>query len=75
MLKKLQSEGYDTTVYTFGPGTTFGDHSHSVDKKDAILGGQFLFRMGGEEVGYVPCHFPFSLRVSSYKLYRHQKAF
>lgn len=50
MLRKLQKEGYDTTVYTFGPGTVFGDHSHSVDKKDAILGGKFLFRMGGEEV-------------------------
>ena len=50
MLEKLNGEGYDTTVYTFGPGTVFGDHSHSVSKKDAILGGRFLFRMAGEEV-------------------------
>lgn len=50
MLKKLQGEGYDTTVYNFGPGTVFGDHSHQVDKKDAILSGHFLFRMDGEEV-------------------------
>ena len=50
MLEKLQCEGYQTTVYTFGTGTVFGDHSHSVSKKDAILGGRFLFRMGGEEV-------------------------
>lgn len=50
MLRKLQDEGYGTTVYTFGPGTVFGEHSHSMDKKDAILGGKFLFRMGGEEV-------------------------
>ena len=50
MLEKLNGEGYDTTVYTFGPGTVFGDHSHSVCKKDAILGGRFLFRMAGEEV-------------------------
>ncbi len=50
MLDKLQREGYNTTVYTFGPGTSFGDHSHPVDKKDAILGGRFLFRMGGDEV-------------------------
>ncbi|CAL8464281.1 g3816 [Coccomyxa elongata] len=50
MLRKLQDEGYDTTVYTFGPGTVFGEHSHSMDKKDAILGGKFLFRMGGDEV-------------------------
>ncbi len=50
MLEKLQNEGYDTTVYTFGPGTVFGNHSHSVSKKDAILEGRFLFRMDGEEV-------------------------
>ncbi len=50
MLEKLRGEGYDTTVYTFGPGTVFGDHSHPCSKKDAILGGRFLFRMGGEEV-------------------------
>jgi len=53
MLEKLNGEGYDTTVYTFGPGTVFGDHSHSVSKKDAILGGRFLFRMAGEEVWHL----------------------
>ena len=52
MLEKLSSEGCDTTVYTFGPGTVFGNHSHSVSKKDAILQGRFLFRMGGEEVSH-----------------------
>jgi predicted metal-dependent enzyme (double-stranded beta helix superfamily) len=51
MLEKLQREGYDTIVYIFGPGTVFGEHRHQVDKKDAILGGRFLFRMDGEEVG------------------------
>ena len=55
MLEKLDREGYQTTVYTFGPGTVFGDHSHSVSKKDAILGGRFLFRMGGEEVCFNTC--------------------
>ena len=40
MLKKLQAEGYDTITYTFPPGTTFGDHSHSADKKDSILSGR-----------------------------------
>ncbi len=50
MLEKLNNEGYDTTVYTFGPGTVFGNHSHAVSKKDAILEGRFLFRMNGEEV-------------------------
>ena len=49
MIEKLNNEGYDTTVYTFGPGTVFGNHSHSVSKKDAILEGKFLFRMNGEE--------------------------
>lgn len=50
MLKKLHDEGYETIMYTFPPGTTFGDHSHSVSKKDSILSGRFLFRMHGEEV-------------------------
>ena len=40
MLDKLQAEGYDTITYTFPPGTTFGDHSHGVDKKDSILSGR-----------------------------------
>ena len=31
-------------------GCEFGDHTHACDKRDAILSGKFLFRMGGEEV-------------------------
>ena len=31
-------------------GCEFGDHTHSCDKRDAILSGKFFFRMGGEEV-------------------------
>ena len=51
MLNELERQGYSTTVYTFPPGTKFGDHSHGVDKKDSIISGRFLFRMDGEEVG------------------------
>ena len=50
MLSKLRDEGYETIMYTFAPGTAFGDHSHSVAKKDSILSGRFLFRMHGQEV-------------------------
>ena len=41
---------YSTATYTFSPGTVFGDHVHACQKKDAILSGKFLFRMGKEEV-------------------------
>ena len=52
MLSQLREEGYSTTVYTFSPGTRFGDHSHSCEKKDSIIHGDFLFRMDDEEVKY-----------------------
>ena len=40
----LQSKGYNVSRYTYGPGTYFGDHSHSIAKIDAVLSG--IFRMG-----------------------------
>jgi hypothetical protein len=50
MCRYLKQQGYSTTVYRFSPGTEFPDHSHGVSKKDSIISGRFLFRMGGEEV-------------------------
>lgn len=55
MCKHLQSQGFSTTTYTFPTGCVFGDHSHSCDKRDAILSGKFLFRMRGEEVRPASC--------------------
>ena len=53
MLSELKRQGYSTTTYTFPPGCVFGDHSHGVQKQDAILSGRFLFRMEGEEVSLI----------------------
>jgi quercetin dioxygenase-like cupin family protein len=50
MRRKLESKGYSVTRYVYPPGTCFPDHSHQVDKMDAVLCGQFLMQMGGEKV-------------------------
>ncbi|MEJ2552889.1 MAG: cupin domain-containing protein [Gammaproteobacteria bacterium] len=47
---KLRDRGYTVTRYVYPPGTHFPDHSHDVDKIDAVLSGQFLLRMAGRSV-------------------------
>ena len=54
MKKKLSSQGYNYTMYEFGPGTNFPDHSHSISKKDSIISGEFQFSMYGETVVLQP---------------------
>lgn len=54
MRKKLKNQGYNCTQYTFPPGTTFPDHTHDVNKKDAIVSGLFKFTMYGKEVVLKP---------------------
>jgi quercetin dioxygenase-like cupin family protein len=48
MRTKLKQLGYSVTVYTYPPGTSFPDHSHAVDKIDAVLSGQFRMSMNGQ---------------------------
>ncbi|KAL3136325.1 hypothetical protein ABBQ38_005589 [Trebouxia sp. C0009 RCD-2024] len=43
MLKRLKDEGYSGSIYQFPPGTHFGYHTHSCDKKDSIITGRFRF--------------------------------
>lgn len=50
MRKKLERRGYSVTRYIYPPGTYFPDHTHEVDKIDAVLAGQFMMRMAGESV-------------------------
>lgn len=50
MRKKLERRGYSVTRYIYPPGTYFPDHTHEVDKIDAVLAGQFMVRMEGESV-------------------------
>ena len=47
---KLEARGYAVTRYVYPPGTYFPDHSHDVDKIDAVLSGRFLLRMEGRSV-------------------------
>jgi quercetin dioxygenase-like cupin family protein len=39
--KKLERMGYSVSRYFYPPGTYFPDHSHGVDKIDAVVSGTF----------------------------------
>jgi len=45
---KLEARGYQVTRYVYPQGTVFPPHSHSIDKIDAVLSGQFQMRMQGK---------------------------
>ena len=47
--RRLQSEGYSVSRYDYPPGTYFPNHTHSFDKKDAVLRGSFMIRAEGRE--------------------------
>ena len=48
--RKLEQLGYAVNRYVYLPGTHFPPHTHSVDKIDAIVSGEFRITMGGETV-------------------------
>nr|CDS25485.1 nicotinic acetylcholine receptor subunit alpha 8 [Hymenolepis microstoma] len=50
MKAMLEKEGFTVIPYTFSPGTDFPNHTHNVDKKDAITAGKFSFTMHGKTV-------------------------
>jgi quercetin dioxygenase-like cupin family protein len=50
MRRKLEGRGYHVSCYTYSPGTYFPDHSHDVDKIDAVLSGQFRITLSGQSV-------------------------
>ena len=45
--RKLESAGYDVSRYTYPPGTHFPEHSHGVDKIDAVVSGRFELVVDG----------------------------
>lgn len=47
MRRMLESEGYQVTRYRYPPGTFFSEHTHAIDKKDAVLAGRL--RIGTSE--------------------------
>ena len=49
MKKKLENEGFSVVIYSYLPGTSFPEHSHSIDKKDTVISGQFRMTAMGQE--------------------------
>ena len=47
MRQRLQAEGYSVSRYHYPPGTYFPPHTHSVDKKDAVLRGRLKIAWEG----------------------------
>jgi quercetin dioxygenase-like cupin family protein len=48
--RKLERLGGSVTRYVYPPGTVFPDHSHGMDKMDAVLSGRFRIIMEGREI-------------------------
>jgi quercetin dioxygenase-like cupin family protein len=46
--RRLEAEGYDVSRYTYPPGTHFPEHTHRVDKIDAVISGRFELVVSGE---------------------------
>lgn len=44
---RLESLGYRIARYVYEPGTVFPDHTHGVDKIDAVVSGRFRLVVGG----------------------------
>lgn len=44
---KLEGMGYRVARYTYEPGTVFPDHTHGLDKIDAVVSGRFRLVVGG----------------------------
>ena len=44
---KLEALGYRVARYVYDPGTVFPDHTHGVDKIDAVVSGRFRLVVGG----------------------------
>ena len=44
---KLEAFGYRVAKYVYEPGTVFPDHTHGVDKIDAVISGRFRLVVSG----------------------------
>jgi quercetin dioxygenase-like cupin family protein len=50
MRRKLEARGFAVSRYVYPPGTSFPDHTHGIDKIDAVLSGRFRMTVEGREV-------------------------
>ena len=48
--QKMERLGYEVTRYVYAPGTCFPEHTHAVQKMDAVLSGRFRMTMEGRDV-------------------------
>ncbi len=48
--RKLERLGYETSRYNYPPGTYFADHTHGIDKMDAVVSGRFRMIVEGREL-------------------------
>ena len=46
---RLERRGYAVSRYIYAPGTTFQEHTHGVDKIDAVVAGTFRVILEGKE--------------------------
>ena len=47
MRRKLEAAGYLVSRHTYPPGTAFPEHSHRLDKVDAVISGRFRMVVAG----------------------------
>lgn len=48
--RRLEKKGYRVSRYVYPLGTYFAEHTHPVDKIDAVVSGRFRLVVEGEEV-------------------------
>ena len=54
MREKLESQGFRCSRLDYPPGTVFPEHSHEVDKIDAVLTGKFRVTIGERQFDLMP---------------------
>jgi quercetin dioxygenase-like cupin family protein len=50
MRDRLEQRGYRVSRYVYPPCTRFPEHTHAIDKIDAVLSGRFRMTVEGQEV-------------------------
>lgn len=52
--RRLEGLGFSVGRYVYTPGTCFPDHTHEVDKMDAVVSGRLRITMEGESWAFDP---------------------
>lgn len=48
--EELEGRGFRVSRYVYPPGTEFPEHTHGVDKVDAVVSGRFRVSLQGDDV-------------------------